>query len=723
MVSAARWGVTPPYPLGMLARRIEFVGEKDSGHNQASLPLVMCLAQSVLAGSLAVAATGLLFASDALMLDTMTIGAVVGAGLGLMMGLPQAWLTRWRAARFVWLLFGIAGGLWTARGVGAFSRLHGEHATMAWGSIVVGVVGGTALGACCIAVQPGRDGVSPLGRTRLAIRASAGLLGLLVAVVAGLYEITTDWLRGYPAARQALVGTGWTLVFCVFHGLLGVLWQRPRLARICGLNWVLLVGAGFVMTARHGDARFSELMVDGQMEHTLGLLRTATDWDRDGASGWFGGGDCAPTNPRIFPCAREIPGNGIDDNCRGGDARPAILPQLKTGATPSGPSPVNVLLVTLDAVRADHTTPYGYSRDTTPNLQRLAESGTVYQRAYPPGGWTCLTIPSIFAGIASRKLPYVPKAYTTRGRLVDLPWQKYVEKGEWQENDMTVAQLQGRFTLPAALRSRGMRTAAVTGGGVMPMIVRYLGDGWESREHSADTEDDRSVSELAIRRMRMLSEVPFLLWVHLFDAHGGQTVHPGIRGFGDTVIDKYDHEVASVDHELGKILTALDEITARPTAVFVAADHGEAFDRGAQFHGDDLFEDVMRVPLIVKIPGQSPNHVGGVVSLLDLAPTILAVTETPIPAGLEGRELGREDPNRTILTDLWRMNHRGQAYLDQIAIVNRDYRYIFDRPKQSGILTATSDLSRPPRALSEPQVSAAFIQLLNAYLDEELLAP
>lgn len=90
------------------------------------------------------------------------------------------------------------------------------------------------------------------------------------------------------------------------------------------------------------------------------------------------------------------------------------------------------------------------------------------------------------------------------------------------------------------------------------------------------------------------------------------------------------HEIRSTDHALGRLLAAVAEVSSRPTAVIVAADHGDAFHMGYQFHGNDLFEDALRIPLLVRVPGRPPGEVDSVVTLLDLAPTILTLTETPI---------------------------------------------------------------------------------------------
>jgi arylsulfatase A-like enzyme len=611
--------------------------------------------------------------------------------------------------------------LFVARGVGAFARLHGEHRPLALASLAAGVLGGGALGGSLMLLQATRDRPSPCARLDWRVRAGAAALGLIVATVLNVYQNAAFWLLGYPVARQALFTTSWLLIFVVGRMLVeGVTLSRGVMPGIAAIL-AALAGIGSLTTLRGGDSRFAQLMTEGPSEHWVTLLRAATDWDGDGSSGWFGGGDCAPLDPRVSPRAREVPGNGVDDNCRFGDgARAALLP-MPPSAPPSTPSPLNVVLVTLDAVRADHTTPYGYGRDTTPTLARLARQGTLYRRAYPPGGWTCITLPAIFGGVHARRFRYESQAVTTERRVVPLPWREHVHSGEGVAGMLSIADLSGRWTLPSALRSRGMTTAAVTNNRYVPVMARGLGTGWDTQEWPPG-DDDEQVADLAIQRLRSLASRPFFLWVHLYDAHDPQTHHEGIPEFGPEMLDKYDHEIRAVDHALGRILDVLEEVSTRPTALIVAADHGEVFHMGYQFHGNDLFEDGLRVPLLVRVPGRPAAEVGSVVTLLDIAPTILTLTVTPIPVGLEGVSLLTPRPARVAITDLWRINERNEVYLDQIAAVDQDYRLILDRKRQTATLASTGDLSRPPKLLSASR-APGLRRAIDSYLEQELVGP
>ncbi len=134
-------------------------------------------------------------------------------------------------------------------------------------------------------------------------------------------------------------------------------------------------------------------------------VRVAFDWDRDGYSRFLGGGDCDDGDPTVHPGAPEQPGDGVDQNCVGGD------PDPKRGASDVGFAPVpagvptdfNVILITIDTTRADHLGAYGYSRPTSPNLDALAAAGTVFEDSWAHAPSTRYSIPAILTGQNTKK--------------------------------------------------------------------------------------------------------------------------------------------------------------------------------------------------------------------------------------------------------------------------------------------------------------------------------
>jgi hypothetical protein len=130
------------------------------------------------------------------------------------------------------------------------------------------------------------------------------------------------------------------------------------------------------------------------------------------------------------------------------------------------------------------------------------------------------------------------------------------------------------------------------------------------------------------------------LWVHLFEPHEPYEAHED-HPFGDRDVDRYDAEIAAADAGAGEIITAVRE-THPGAVIIVTADHGEEFlEHGGRYHGTTVYEEQVRVPLIVSAPGLlAPRRVARPVQLVDLLPTILAGLEIPRPARVRGADLG-----------------------------------------------------------------------------------
>jgi arylsulfatase A-like enzyme len=136
----------------------------------------------------------------------------------------------------------------------------------------------------------------------------------------------------------------------------------------------------------------------------------------------------------------------------------------------------------------------------------------------------------------------------------------------------------------------------------------------------------------------------FVLWTHLFEPHSSYMPHKefptelsGVPG----LMEKYDYEIAFVDLWVAKLMAALDRLgLAKDTAVVVMADHGEAWgEHKVYFHGQDLFDEQLRVPLVIAVPGMAPRVIDDDTALVDVAPTLLDLVGAPIPPAMRGRSL------------------------------------------------------------------------------------
>jgi arylsulfatase A-like enzyme len=189
---------------------------------------------------------------------------------------------------------------------------------------------------------------------------------------------------------------------------------------------------------------------------------------------------------------------------------------------------------------------------------------------------------------------------------------------------------------------------------------------------------------------------PWFLWVHYFDPHQEYRPHEGIsEAFGlEQPSDLYDGEVAFTDRHVGRLLDGLDALgPAGETVVVVTSDHGEEFgDHGGSGHRVTLYEEVLRVPLMIRAPGAVPGRRAEVVSLVDLAPSALELLGLPPIEPSAGRSLvplltGRPRAPRPVLGEL------GLNVVMVESIVEANWKLVVDREEERVMLF---DLARDP---------------------------
>jgi len=673
----------------------------------------------MLAGWLGACSLTLSLASGVELTAALALAGLLGAALALVLcalHLALGGLDRRSSFYVLVALFAVASLPVCATPLGVWLKLRGPHATLAALALLGSMAVGGAIGALIHWSYQG-DSADRVELRRWRQRLALAAVLLVAAIGLGAYETTQGWLRGYPVARHALFGIAW---LCATTAALALAPLLPTKARY-GASWAAVgaVALSALRVASVGPGVWTTLVRVAHVEHWVTLGRSLTDVDRDGFSSLLGGGDCAPLDAAVSPSAREVPGNGVDDNCRFGDAPPLPEPAPTGSMGVPGPPPSNVVLVTVDALRADRTTPYGCEHDTTPNLAALAAQAVRYTNAYTSGGWTCLAVTSLFSGVYPRRLRWQPVALTApTQRLLDLPWEGQLSRDESIATVLTLPAQPPSWWLPLALQRRGYRTIAVTTDEVSPMFRRSFARGWDRFMLSRGPDDEQTI-DLALSELRR-EKSPFFLWVHLFDPHEPQTEHPGVPTFGTSMLGRYDHEVASTDRQLGRLIQALEGTPS--LALIITADHGESLDRGSQLHGLDLLEDSIHIPLLVRAPGWKSGVNTSPASLVDLGPTILALTGTPIPVGLDGRDLKALSGDDGVITDLLRIDPRGQVWLDLVAATNRSARVVRDNLKQSDAVFRTGDLARPPAELSSTPAPAELLAALERHAESSVAA-
>jgi arylsulfatase A-like enzyme/Flp pilus assembly protein TadD len=300
----------------------------------------------------------------------------------------------------------------------------------------------------------------------------------------------------------------------------------------------------------------------------------------------------------------------------------------------SSAPPQNLLLITVDTVRADHIGVYGNAAAETPVLDQLAKEGVRFDSAMSA---VPLTLPSHATILSGLNPPHHGLRNNAAGRFPT-----------------------DRETLATLLSAAGRATGAFVGSFVLDHRFG-LARGFDAYDDeierdpaatdSGNLEAERPASAVVDRALDWLEKSanpksgrPFFAWVHLYDAHAPYTPPEPFRTRHARSL--YDGEIAFVDSQIGRLLEFLNRRgLSRSTLVAVAADHGEGLgDHGESTHGVLLYEPTLRVPLILRAPGTLPagTVIATPVSLADLAPTLLGllkVRSPGLPASADGRDL------------------------------------------------------------------------------------
>jgi len=627
-------------------------------------------------------------------------GALVSVVLWAVSRLPT------RLSRAVWLFASLAsfGGL--AHALGGFSRLQSRYAKLAF--MVLGACTGAAVGASVLlnAVQPTRahpEGYL-LSRSRLlqliaACVLMAGCVGLHVADL----RVFPDQ---YPVAHAAFrLGALWLLMIVLVLVLRSAL---PALGAFAWLVGVFAFSACLVLLDERRVVSLNAFVTHPWAQTVLQLSRGLVDFDRDGHASFLGASDCEPWNPRIHPAAHDIPDNGIDENCVMGDSH-ASKQTFQAPEPPKEPAPYDVVLITIDALNPGHMGLYNparygpKARNTTPNLDNWARNSTVFEHAYTPGGWTSVAVPSLLRGVYPRKLQWRKFYETNRFSLV--AENTVLSEGEQRLHMFPLAFGDPHPTLAELTKQRGMRTVAVTDDGYSAMLKRGTGieRGFDSylqidslREGKRN---DAGTADYAISVLRGFGKNQrFFLWVHFFGTHWPDEKHENVRVYGDAPVDAYDHEVAYLDSQVVRVLDAIAQ-REHPTAIFVAADHGEGVNNISRYHGDTLDEPVIRIPLIARVPGWPAGRVTQAVSSIDIVPSVLGLLGSPAPEYLDGVDLApyankqKDLPQRVLFSDTWRYTFDLKRQIDASAVYDGARKYILDR--LTGSLSYESQVGVP----------------------------
>ncbi len=456
-----------------------------------------------------------------------------------------------------------------------------------------------------------------------------------------------------------------------------------------------------------GAEEVAQELVDARVRHVLTWERNLTEYGYDSL------GDYAPELAQWLDGYRTV--ETIGDPGRAFSGRLVRLREARGLIE-------NVILISIDTLRADRLGAFGGKRGLTPVLDQLADEGVAFPRAYAAAPWT---LPS-HAALFTSQWPHETGVGT------------YAEPGRLAP---------GLPTLAETLRNAGFATVGFTGGG-------YLSDAF-----GLDRGFDVFLGDLAQASMHDVVErarywlgardpaQPFFLFLHTWEVHQYEPTEDFrarfVRPYAGPLADEeslplflqqnqwqqrgatldaadlsyardvYDATVASADQALGRLLELLRarELLER-TLVVVTSDHGEEFlEHGATGHGYTLHEENVRVPLILWHPSLVARRIARPVSLVDLAPTIARLAHAPVPATWRGHDLfEREDEPRT--------RFLGSAHRPFVGAIRADAKVIVSAgasPAFRGYHLATDPEERTPLAL-EPDFRPLLEELHESYL-------
>ncbi|MBS1849529.1 MAG: sulfatase-like hydrolase/transferase [Acidobacteria bacterium] len=288
-------------------------------------------------------------------------------------------------------------------------------------------------------------------------------------------------------------------------------------------------------------------------------------------------------------------------------------------------APPNLVVITIDTLRADHLGCYGYKAIHTPHLDSLAADGIRFERAYSVAPVTLPSHSALFTGT----------------------YPMFSGMHDFSGNKLNPTQP----TLASVLKAQGYVTGAVVGSAVLDSRFG-LNQGFDfyydhfdfSRLQESNLDEmERPGNIVADQTLAWLSQntqKKFFLWMHLYDPHFPYRPPPPYDAqYKD---HPYDGEIAFADAQVGRLLHFLKERNLyRNTLIVVTGDHGESLgEHGEKTHGYYIYNATMHVPVLVHLPGEaSARTVAEPVSLVDLMPTILQVLHVEIPAQVQGRSL------------------------------------------------------------------------------------
>lgn len=294
-----------------------------------------------------------------------------------------------------------------------------------------------------------------------------------------------------------------------------------------------------------------------------------------------------------------------------------VLVAMFAGSASAAGKP-NIILITIDTLRADHLGCYGSKSNASPHIDQLASKSIVFENAFSVAPITLPSHTTILSGV-------YPNKHGVRDNAVFAPAPQPL--------------------LQESLKADGYHTAAFVSGA--PLLNRFglargfdlYDDDFTGRERTAEATTQRALQWIAQQKSR------YFVWIHYYDPHAEyQPPDPYRERFRN---QPYDGEIAFVDDQIGNLLEAIHS----NATILITADHGESLgEHGEKTHAVFLYNATLRVPLILYSPGARPGHRSDPVSLVDVAPTLREIAGLSA-AESDGISLNKPSPDRSLFAE------------------------------------------------------------------------
>lgn len=361
----------------------------------------------------------------------------------------------------------------------------------------------------------------------------------------------------------------------------------------------------------------------------------------------------------------------------------------------------NIALITIDTLRADHLSCYGYKRETSPNIDKIAEEGLRFNNVIAPSSWTAPSMVSLFTSTYP----------INHGVVYGLQWKRHKKYSQ----DVFSEEL---TTLPEVLNTLGYTTFGVSSNHNLTADLGFA-RGFHYFKYAGNANSADGVNEIVWSwEDKIKGAKKFFLWVHYMDPHHpyhdrfpwiAQYTSPSLTralNFTDktakelnrnrstlknnpehlsNLIALYDSEINYVDSHVGQLIQKFG--LGKNTLLIITSDHGEEFlEHGIIGHAQNLHRETIQVPLIIKPPYSSEKKViNEPTNLIDVVPTILDILDVEPPAHALGKSALKKDGLSLFLKKMFMRSKECKydfAELDRVlnlkAVISPQWKYIYD---------------------------------------------